>query len=48
MSYHDGRIHLQNLNPVVHSLQAEFDASAKIPINLKNAILTNGTSATGT
>ncbi len=26
-SYHDGKIHLQDLNPIVHSLEAEFNAT---------------------
>src|SRR5262249_18142539 len=43
LSYTDGKIHFRNLNPLVHSLEAEFDATADT-FNLKRSLLTSGAS----
>jgi translocation and assembly module TamB len=43
LGYTNGKIHFQNLNPMVHSLQAEFDATAD-RFNLKRATLMSGAS----
>ena len=43
LGYTNGTIHFQNLNPMVHSLQAEFDATADT-FTLKRATLTSGAS----
>jgi translocation and assembly module TamB len=43
LSYKDGRIHFQNLNPVVHSLQAEFEATPDA-FTLKSSTVSSGAS----
>jgi translocation and assembly module TamB len=43
LSYKDGKIHFRNLNPLIHSLEAEFDATADT-FNLKRSLLTSGAS----
>jgi translocation and assembly module TamB len=43
LSYTDGRIRLQNFEPIVHSLEAQFDATADT-LTLKRAFLRSGTS----
>src|SRR5262245_46819271 len=43
LSYADGKIHFQNFNPMVHSLQAEFDATADT-FELKHGLITSGAS----
>ena len=43
LSYKDGKIHFQNLNPMVHNLEAEFDA-APDTFNLKRGLLSSGAS----
>jgi translocation and assembly module TamB len=43
LKYGDGRIHFENLKPVVHSLDAEFDATPDT-FTLKRATLTSGAS----
>jgi translocation and assembly module TamB len=43
LSYKNGQIHLQDLNPMVHSLEAEFDATPDT-FNLKRSTLTSGAS----
>jgi translocation and assembly module TamB len=43
LRYTDGNVHFQNLNPMVHSLEAEFDATSDTFI-LKRSLLTSGAS----
>ena len=43
LSYKDGKIHFQNLNPLVHSLEAEFDATPGT-FTLKRSLVTSGAS----
>jgi translocation and assembly module TamB len=43
LSYSDGKIHFRNFNPMVHSLQAEFDATADT-FDLKHGLITSGAS----
>ena len=43
LSYKNGQIHLQNLNPMNHSLEAEFEATPDT-FNLKRSTLTSGAS----
>ena len=43
LSYTDGKIRFRNLNPLIHSLEAAFDATADT-FNLKRSLLTSGAS----
>ena len=43
LSYRDGEIHLQNLSPMLHSLEAEFEATLK-QLALKRVTVTTKTS----
>ena len=43
LKYKDGRIHYQNLNPVVHSLDAEFEATPTT-FTVKRSTITSGAS----
>jgi len=43
LSYSDGKIHFQNLNPLVHNFEAEFDATQDT-FNLKRSLITSGAS----
>ena len=43
LGYTDGTIHFQNLNPMVHSLEAEFDATPD-SFTLKRSTLKTGAS----
>ena len=43
LSYTDGKIHFQNLNPLVHSLEAEFEATPD-RFTLTRSLLTSGAS----
>jgi len=43
LSYSDGKIHFQNLNPMIHSLEAEFEATPDT-FTLKRSLLTSGAS----
>ena len=43
LSYTDAKIRFRNLNPLVHSLEAEFDATPDT-FNLKRSLLTSGAS----
>jgi translocation and assembly module TamB len=43
LSYKDGKIHFQNLNPVIHSLEAEFEATPD-SFTLKRSKITSGAS----
>src|SRR5262249_39633492 len=43
LGYSDGRIHFQDLNPMVHSLEAEFEATPDT-FTLKRATLKSGAS----
>ena len=43
LSYSNGKIHFQNLNPMVHKFEAEFDASPDT-FTLKRSTLTSGAS----
>jgi len=43
LSYTDGKIHFQNLNPMVHKFEAEFDATPDT-FTLKRSMLTSGAS----
>src|SRR5207244_8990179 len=43
LGYKDGKIHFQNLNPMVHSFEAEFDATPDT-FTLKRSTLTSGAS----
>lgn len=43
LSYTDGQIHFQNLNPLVHSLEAEFEATPD-RFTLTRSLLTSGAS----
>lgn len=43
LSYKDGRIHYQNFNPIVHNLEAEFDATPE-GFTLKRSTITSGNS----
>ena len=43
LSYKDGQIHFQNLNPIIHNFEAEFEATPDT-FNLKRSLLTSGAS----
>jgi translocation and assembly module TamB len=43
LSYKDGKIHFQNLNPMIHNLEAEFEATPDT-FRLKRSLLTSGAS----
>jgi translocation and assembly module TamB len=43
LSYTDGKVHFQNLNPLVHSFEAEFDITPET-FQLKRSLLTSGAS----
>jgi len=43
LGYTNGKVHFQNLNPMIHSLQAEFDATPAT-FTVKHATLTSGAS----
>jgi len=43
LSYKNGQIHLQDLNPMIHSLEAEFEATPDA-LTLKRSTLTSGAS----
>jgi len=43
LSYKDGRIHLQNLNPIIHNFEAEFEATPDF-FTLKRSVLASGAS----
>jgi len=43
LSYKDGKIHIQDLSPIMHSFEAEFDATPD-SFTLKRSVLTSGAS----
>jgi hypothetical protein len=43
LSYKDGKVHFQNLNPLVHNLEAEFEVTPD-RFRLKRGLLTSGAS----